>query len=67
MSDPVFCRQCGVNDDEQAMCNGCEEMFPHADLIHYDFNGVYCQECDEWVDEIYEDEEAYEADCDDLA
>ena len=41
MSD-VFCKQCGVTDDQQAKCDdGC---------------GVFCQECDEFID-VEEDTE----------
>src|ERR1700674_1621814 len=38
----VFCTQCGVTDDQQAKCDdGC---------------GVFCQECDEFID-VEEDTE----------
>ena len=38
----VFCKQCGVTDDQQAKCgDGC---------------GVFCQECDEFID-VEEDTE----------
>jgi len=41
MSD-VFCKQCGVTDDQQAKCDvGC---------------GVFCEECDEFID-VEEDTE----------
>ena len=41
MSD-VLCKQCGVTDDQQAKCDdGC---------------GVFCQECDEFID-VEEDTE----------
>jgi len=41
MSD-VFCKQCGVTDDQQAKCDdGC---------------GVFYQECDEFID-VEEDTE----------
>ena len=41
MSD-VFCKQCGMTDDQQAKCDdGC---------------GVFCQECDEFID-VEEDTE----------
>jgi hypothetical protein len=41
MSD-VFCKQSGVTDDQQAKCDdGC---------------GVFCQECDEFID-VEEDTE----------
>ena len=42
MSD-VFCKQCGVTDDQQAKCDdGC---------------GVFCQECDEFIDAEEDTEE----------
>lgn len=56
MSDAVYCKQCGVNDDQQAKCDGCNEMVPHEELVHYD-GGVFCQECDEWVEEDMNEED----------
>ncbi len=41
MSD-VFCKQCGVTDDQQAKCD--------------DGSGVFYQECDEFID-VEEDTE----------
>lgn len=32
----VFCKQCGMTDDQQAKCD--------------DGSGVFCQECDEFID-----------------
>lgn len=60
--DPtIFCRQCGVTDDKQAKCDGCENMFDHDYLVHYDGAGVFCQDCDEWI-EVEEDEDEDEDD-----
>ena len=60
MSDEevVHCKSCGVDDDQEVACNGCGEMFLHADLVHYDDGGgVYCMVCEEFVEEdFYEDE-----------
>jgi hypothetical protein len=33
MVDLVVCKYCGVADYQQAKCDGCDEMFPHAELI----------------------------------
>jgi len=38
----VFCKQCGMTDDQQAKCD--------------DGSGVFCQECDEFID-VEEDTE----------
>jgi hypothetical protein len=32
-------------------------VFPHDQLAHYDGDGVFCQECDEFIQEEGEDEE----------
>jgi hypothetical protein len=46
MSDRVYCKPCGVYDDEQAECHGCGEMFPHDQLVHYDDVGAFCEACE---------------------
>lgn len=56
MSEAVLCKQCGVTDNQQAKCDSCDQMFPHAELIHYDYVGVFCIECDEFVEEQTEEE-----------
>jgi hypothetical protein len=58
MIDKIVCKQCGCTDDAQAKCDGCDGMFSHAELIHYDSYGVFCQTCDEWVEEDLDEEEA---------
>jgi hypothetical protein len=50
MSETVICKQCGVSNDQQAKCDGCDEMIPHDQLIHYD-GGVFCKPCDKFVEE----------------
>jgi len=56
VSDTTYCKQCGVNDGDEAKCDGCDLMFPHDFLVHYDGAGAFCQDCDEWV-EVEEEEE----------
>jgi hypothetical protein len=59
--DPnIFCRTCGVFGDAKVKCDGCDEEVPHDELVHYDAGmggpAVYCQTCDEWIEEETEEE-----------
>ncbi len=57
MSDLNVCRQCDATDGQLVACSCCEKMVLHEELCHHDYEGVFCQECDEYIDEENEEEE----------
>jgi formylmethanofuran dehydrogenase subunit E len=44
-----LCKSCAQKaiGDQQVQCYACGEMFPHADVIYWDGQGVLCEECDD--------------------
>lgn len=49
--DPnIFCRHCGVTDDRPVKCDMCDAVVPHDELVHYDGEGVVCQDCDKFIE-----------------
>lgn len=60
MSDQIVCRQCSVSDGQLVACSSCEKAVLHEELCHHDYVGVFCDECDEFIDEENEEEESDE-------
>ena len=44
-------------DGELVACGCCEKMVLHEELCHHDYEGVFCDECDEYIDEESAEEE----------